>query len=527
MYLSILIFPLLGSFVSGFLGRKIGVTGAHIITCTCLIISSILATLAFYEVGLCGSPVSVNLSTWLESEILSVQWEFLFDQLTVSMFIPVLYISSLIHIFSTNYMAEDPALCFGKTHKWVKLSNSGDTLKLMIPSYSRKAISGQNNYLGMVTSHKMTENEMGYRGSKSEFIKQNPEPNIINSVKEQRVDGGYCNKLLQLRYTLMGLERGYQVKIPSNQINKQNYSTFSNTNLSNSSLNPWFITGFTDAEGSFKILILKDTKNKTNWTVKTRFTIGLHKKDTAILELIKSYFGGIGTISPQSKDSVQYRVGSLKEISDIIIPHFDKYPLITKKKADFILFKQIVSLINNKEHLTIEGLQKILSIKGSLNLGLSLALKTNFPNIISIERPMVSHPEIIEGNWISGFTSGEGCFHIRIKPSPKYKLGAQVSLLFKISQHERDKELMKSFIDYFNCGSISKNSTWIDYTVVKQEDLLLKIIPFFDKYQIVGVKHQDFLDFKKVAELIRVKDHLTTSGLNKIKLIKEGMNKGR
>nr|YP_009471408.1 NADH dehydrogenase subunit 5 [Trametes hirsuta]AVG72799.1 NADH dehydrogenase subunit 5 [Trametes hirsuta] len=108
MYLSILIFPLLGSFVSGFLGRKIGVTGAHFITCTCLIISSLLATFAFYEVGLCGSPVVIHLSSWIESEILSIQWEFLFDQLTVSMFIPVLYISSLIHIFSTNYMAEDP-----------------------------------------------------------------------------------------------------------------------------------------------------------------------------------------------------------------------------------------------------------------------------------------------------------------------------------------------------------------------------------------------------------------------------------
>jgi NADH-ubiquinone oxidoreductase chain 5 len=52
MYLTILILPLLGSFVSGFLGRKIGVTGSHIITCTCLILSSILATIAFYEVGL-------------------------------------------------------------------------------------------------------------------------------------------------------------------------------------------------------------------------------------------------------------------------------------------------------------------------------------------------------------------------------------------------------------------------------------------------------------------------------------------
>jgi len=108
MYLSILILPLLGSFVSGFLGRKIGVTGSHLITCTCLIFSSILATIAFYEVGLCGSPVSINLFSWINSEFMSISWEFLFDQLTVSMLIPVLYISSLIHIFSTDYMAEDP-----------------------------------------------------------------------------------------------------------------------------------------------------------------------------------------------------------------------------------------------------------------------------------------------------------------------------------------------------------------------------------------------------------------------------------
>lgn len=108
MYLSILVLPLLGSFVSGFMGRKIGVTGAHIITCTCLILSSILASIAFYEVGFCGSPVSINLTSWIDSEFMSISWEFLFDQLTVSMLIPVLYISSLIHIFSTDYMAEDP-----------------------------------------------------------------------------------------------------------------------------------------------------------------------------------------------------------------------------------------------------------------------------------------------------------------------------------------------------------------------------------------------------------------------------------
>ena len=108
MYLSILILPLLGSIVSGLLGRKLGVTGAHVITCTCLILSSILATIAFYEVGICGSPVSIYSVNWVDSEFMSISWEFLFDQLTVSMFIPVLYISSLIHIYSIDYLSSDP-----------------------------------------------------------------------------------------------------------------------------------------------------------------------------------------------------------------------------------------------------------------------------------------------------------------------------------------------------------------------------------------------------------------------------------
>jgi NADH-ubiquinone oxidoreductase chain 5 len=108
MYLSILILPLLGSIVSGLIGRKVGITGSHVITISCLFLSSILASVAFYEVGICGSPVSVQLLSWIDSENMSISWSFLFDSLTVSMFIPVLYISTLIHLFSVNYMGEDP-----------------------------------------------------------------------------------------------------------------------------------------------------------------------------------------------------------------------------------------------------------------------------------------------------------------------------------------------------------------------------------------------------------------------------------
>ena len=183
--------------------------------------------------------------------------------------------------------------------------------------------------------------------------------------------------------------------------------------------------------------------------------------------------------------------------------------------------------MNNKEHLTLEGLKKIIALKASLNLGLSDELKTNFSDISFVDRPLVEDQQIIAPNWLAGFSSGEGCFHVKLKKSTAYKLGVQVSLLFKVSQHERDKELMTSLIDYLNCGNISKNSTWIDYTVVRYDDLVLKIIPFFDKYKIVGVKLQDYLDFKKVADLMKTKYHSTTLGLEQIKEIKEGMNKGR
>src|ERR1700760_161175 len=108
MYLSIIILPLLGSLVSGLLGRKVGVTGSHFVTCTCLILSSLLMTIAFYEVGLCGSPVHINLGSWVESELMSISWEFYFDQLTVSLGLAVLYCSSLIYIYSIDYLSSDP-----------------------------------------------------------------------------------------------------------------------------------------------------------------------------------------------------------------------------------------------------------------------------------------------------------------------------------------------------------------------------------------------------------------------------------
>ena len=76
-------------------------------------------------------------------------------------------------------------------------------------------------------------------------------------------------------------------------------------------------------------------------------------------------------------------MSSLKDINNVIIPPplrgQDKYPLLTQKRADYLLFKSVVQLMNNKEHLTSEGLIKIISIKASINNGLSSVLTEAFP----------------------------------------------------------------------------------------------------------------------------------------------------
>jgi len=63
---------------------------------------------------------------------------------------------------------------------------------------------------------------------------------------------------------------------------------------------------------------------------------------------------------------VHFRAESVKDLSKII-KHFDAYPLITQKQADYLLFKEVLNLINRKEHLTMEGLKKIISIKSSMS----------------------------------------------------------------------------------------------------------------------------------------------------------------
>ena len=143
-------------------------------------------------------------------------------------------------------------------------------------------------------------------------------------------------------------------------------------------LDPWFLTGFIDGEGSF---IIKTTRSLTScWSVIPVLQIELHHRDEGLLKQIQAYFGGVGLIRKWGTRNVcSYTVSSIDHLTKVIIPHFDRYPLITQKISDYMLWRQVIMMMVRKEHLTQDGLEKIVALKANLNLGLSDKLKADKP----------------------------------------------------------------------------------------------------------------------------------------------------
>ena len=305
-----------------------------------------------------------------------------------------------------------------------------------------------------------------------------------------------------------------------NALHLRNYSSIK-------SLNPNWVTGFSDGEGCFHVSITENRKLKLGWWVQLIFQIGIHKIDSPLLEEIKNFFG-VGSITGKTQTFL-YRVCSIEDIN-VIVNHFNKYLLITEKCADYKLFLQVHNLMLRGEHLNKAGFLKIVAIKASMNRGLSNKLKIAFPDVKPTKRPLVKNVKIedLSAHWLAGFTSADGCFIIRVA-SKTNSLGSIIQLEFIITQHVRNKELLIGFINYFGCGryKVRTNSDVGDYKVSKLKDIVEKIIPFFKKYQIIGVKYEDFADWCHAAELMNEKGHLTKEGLYKIEQLKSGMNKGR
>lgn len=131
---------------------------------------------------------------------------------------------------------------------------------------------------------------------------------------------------------------------------------------------------------------------------------------------------------------------------------------------------------------------------------------------------------------MTGYVEGEGMFFVNIYKRTDTVLGEGVKLVFKITQDRKNISLLESFTDVFTVGKIYKQSPTVrvlDFIISGFADITKYVIPFFQAHPLEGAKKNDFEDFIKVADLMKIKSHLNKNGLEQIRLIKSGMNSKR
>jgi len=130
---------------------------------------------------------------------------------------------------------------------------------------------------------------------------------------------------------------------------------------------PWYITGFSDGEGCFSISFNRRAKMKMGLEIRPSFAIGQNKNSLSVLKEIHAYFG-CGAIRFSRADQLyKYEVRSTGDLMKRIIPHFQKYPLQTSKRADFEIFAQVCELIYQSKHLNRDYLEQIIRLSYQMN----------------------------------------------------------------------------------------------------------------------------------------------------------------
>lgn len=194
-------------------------------------------------------------------------------------------------------------------------------------------------------------------------------------------------------------------------------------------------------------------------------------------------------------------------------------------------------MLANKQHLNLLGLNKIMGLKSALNVGIYEDLKLEFKNVIPMERPAYTVDSIsLNPNWVSGFTEGDGSFHVSISPKTNY-----VRRMYSISLNKRDLPLIIKIQEYFggigNISHYTKNNA-VQFIVADLKSINERIIPQFDTYVFCGNKLTNYLIWTlrprpkdlvlgrkgEILMLVNSKAHLTTEGLKTIEGLKSNLN---
>jgi len=285
-------------------------------------------------------------------------------------------------------------------------------------------------------------------------------------------------------------------------------------------LSPWWVTGITDSEGNFSI-----NYNSKSKKVSASFKVTQKDHSLVILTDLKDFFScGNINIDNSKFNAYKFTVNKISDLINIIIPHFDKYPLVGSKYLDFIDFKKIVLLLSEGN---LDDLEEILLIKNKMNKKRSYEERWDYLNKLTFD---------LKSEWIQAFVDGEGTFQCRIADTiNEGKNYVSINPTLQIARRSHDIEVLNAIKNFFGIGYLkpkydiksldaSKKSRSVNRLIINQSKI---IIDFFDKNPLFTRKHLDFLDWKKIIELKSVGTHKTKEGVQNIINLKVGMNRGR
>jgi len=296
-------------------------------------------------------------------------------------------------------------------------------------------------------------------------------------------------------------------------------------------LNPWYITGITDGDGTFNVKIVRNNTNKdsdSKWRIYLIYTIVAadNPANRNMLELIKSYWLSLGCLG-----SITIFDGVLRLTFDsiksaiIIQNHFNSFPLLTYKLVNFIIWSSILDILIAKEHLTTEGFLRVIALKALFKNGLSDLLLTNFSNFIPVSLPAyLPDLTLINIHWICGFINADGCFFLLPRKDDNMRLGERITYGITIAQNVISLIVLEAIASFFGFGTIRENVRNVYIYRIDSLKNINSFISVFNEAKLQGAKSLDYADFSKGIELVNNKQHLTQAGLNRIKAISNNMN---
>ena len=132
------------------------------------------------------------------------------------------------------------------------------------------------------------------------------------------------------------------------------------------------------------------------------------------------------------------------------------------------------------------------------------------------------------GYFLAGFVEGEGSFNVSLRKKVDYKVNWQVVMSFNVSQ--KDPSILQVLKRELDCGIIKvrKDDLLYSYDVTKPQDIILRIIPYFQKFPLLSEsKRKNFAIFCKIARIMDGGGHKVLSGLRKILELRELINEGK